>query len=102
MLSQSAWAQVYFFVFFLYGLAFFVMGVGMLLEANRLPVVAATRSLRFLAAFGLIHGSHEWLEALLLQARLWEIPVDAGIDWIRLGMLRFGHELGQERSLESW
>jgi signal transduction histidine kinase len=87
MLSQSAWAQVYFFVFFLYGLAFFVMGVGMLLEANRLPVVAATRSLRFLAAFGLIHGSHEWLEALLLQARLWEIPVDAGIDWIRLGML---------------
>lgn len=86
-MSQSAWVQLYFFVFFLYGLAFFSMGIGMLLEANRLPVLAATRSLLFLAAFGLIHGSHEWLEALMLQARLWKIPLELATDWIRLGML---------------
>ncbi|MGC8855708.1 MAG: hypothetical protein ACP5QU_02815 [Anaerolineae bacterium] len=87
MTPSTAWAQVYFFVLFLYGLAFFSMGVGMLLEANRLPVAAATRSLHFLAVFGLIHGSHEWLEALMLQAHLWGIPVAAEVEWVRLGML---------------
>lgn len=59
----------------------------MALESGRSPVMAAARALRFLAAFGLIHGAHEWLEALLLQAQLWQIPTPGGFPQIRLGML---------------
>jgi signal transduction histidine kinase len=57
-----------FLVYFVYGLAFFAMGIAMWLEAGRSPALAEARVLRFLATFGLLHGTHEWLEAYLLQA----------------------------------
>ena len=43
-------------VFFIYGLAFFTMGIVMLLESSRSPILAATRALLLLAAFGILHG----------------------------------------------
>jgi signal transduction histidine kinase len=48
-------------IYFIYGLAFFVTGVVLLLEASR-SFSQLGRQLPLLAAFGLIHGSHEWME----------------------------------------
>ena len=54
-------------IYFVYGLAFFSMGLATLLEASRAPLLAEARVLRPLAVFGLTHGLHEWLEILILQ-----------------------------------
>ncbi len=49
-------------VFFLYGLGFFSMGLAVWLELGRSSEFRRTRALLFLAGFGLLHGSHEWIE----------------------------------------
>ena len=79
--------QLSFLVFFIYGLAFFGMGITMALESGRSPALAQTRVLRPLAAFGLIHGTHEWMEAYLLQARAFGTSLPAWLPWLRLGFL---------------
>jgi signal transduction histidine kinase len=50
------------FVFFFYGLAFFSMGLAILLERERSSDERLRVSLRPLAAFGILHGIHEWLD----------------------------------------
>ncbi len=57
-------------VFFIYGLAFFSMGLLMALEAGRSPMLAGARSLWLLAFFGFVHGIHEWLEMAVARAGL--------------------------------
>lgn len=52
-------------VFFIYGLAFFAMGLAVALEARRSTTKLAY-SLRFLAAFGLLHGVGQWVVMFLL------------------------------------
>lgn len=74
-------------VFFFYGLAFFGMGLAMLLEARRSPLLAEARVLRPLAIFGLVHGFHEWLEMALLLRTWLELPTPALITWFRLVVL---------------
>ncbi|MCP4544316.1 MAG: sensor histidine kinase [Chloroflexi bacterium] len=54
-------------IFFLYGLAFFVMGIAVWLEASRSPTFPPVRALAFLATFGVIHGGHEWVEMFQLM-----------------------------------
>ncbi len=54
-------------VFFVYGLSFFTMGLAVLFEASRVPVLAEARVMRPLAVFGLLHGLHEWLELFHMQ-----------------------------------
>lgn len=49
-------------IYFFYGLAFFSMGLAILLELNKCSDRRLRHALRPLAAFGLIHGAHEWLE----------------------------------------
>lgn len=49
-------------IFFFYGLAFFSMGLAILLELVRASDPQLRRALSFLAFFGLVHGGHEWLE----------------------------------------
>jgi len=46
-------------IFFIYGLAFFSMGIALSLETMRSPRLAERRVLRPLAIFGLLHGMHE-------------------------------------------
>ena len=53
-------------VYFFYGLAFFSMGLVVLLESGHASELDFARALRPLAGFGLIHGSHEWFEMFLL------------------------------------
>lgn len=64
-------------LFFVYGLAFFSMGVAIALEVGRSPTLGEARVLRPLAAFGIIHGLHEWYELILLQAdwQAIELPI---------------------------
>lgn len=49
-------------IFFLYGLAFFSMGLAVWLESGRASQLEFARALRPLAGFGIAHGAHEWLE----------------------------------------
>ncbi|MEW5869785.1 MAG: sensor histidine kinase [Chloroflexota bacterium] len=75
------------FVFFIYGLAFFCMGLVLLLESNRSPLLAEGRVLRPLAIFGMVHGGHEWLEMFLDKSDwvVFQDPVLVG--WLRVGIL---------------
>lgn len=49
-------------VFFFYGLAFFSMGLLVAVEGRRISDQRLQHALRPLAAFGMIHGAHEWYE----------------------------------------
>ncbi|MGD2028155.1 MAG: histidine kinase, partial [Anaerolineales bacterium] len=53
-----------FFVFFVYGLAFFSLGVTVFLEGDRSMDERLRLSLRPLAAFGILHGINEWIDML--------------------------------------
>jgi signal transduction histidine kinase len=74
-------------VYFAYGLAFWAMGLAVLLESGRAPSKAIARSLHWLAAFGILHGTHEWLEAFLLVVRSLGAPMAPWLDWLRLALL---------------
>ncbi len=76
-----------FLVFFVYGLAFFGMGLAMAMESWRAPALAEARVLLPLAGFGLLHGTHEWLESYLLQAQSLGTPMPGWLPWLRLGLL---------------
>jgi signal transduction histidine kinase len=49
-------------VFFLYGLAFFAMGLALALTSRRTSEFRFAQAIRPLAAFGIAHGVHEWVE----------------------------------------
>jgi len=51
-----------FVLYLLYGLAFFTLGVSILSRDIRLSELGIARIIWLLAAFGLAHGFHEWLE----------------------------------------
>ncbi len=53
-------------VFFFYGLAFFCMGLAIYLELGHSSEMYFAQALRPLSWFGIIHGSHEWLEMFLI------------------------------------
>lgn len=79
--------QTLFLIFFVYGLSFFCMGLAMAMEAGRSSALAEARVLTPLAGFGLIHGTHEWLESYLLQASSLGTPLPNWLPWLRLGLL---------------
>lgn len=54
-------------IYFVYGLAFFCMGLAILLEIGHISDARLRFALRFLAIFGLVHGTHEWMEMFHLQ-----------------------------------
>ncbi len=49
-------------IFFFYGLAFFSMGLVILQEVGRCANARLRHALYYLAAFGILHGIHEWIE----------------------------------------
>lgn len=53
-------------VYFVYGLAFYSMGVAVILELGRGEGTRLQHALRPLAAFALLHGTHEWIEMFQL------------------------------------
>jgi signal transduction histidine kinase len=57
-------------IYFFYGLAFFCMGLAILLELAHGSEQRLRHAFRPLAAFGFLHGVHEWLEMWELQGTL--------------------------------
>ena len=57
-------------VYFLYGLAFFSMGLLVILEGNRASDQRLRKALRPLAGFGIVHGAHEWVDMFEQMERL--------------------------------
>jgi two-component system sensor histidine kinase UhpB len=74
-------------IFFVYGLAFFSMGIALSLETMRAPRLAERRVLQPLAVFGLLHGMHEWIEILLLQGVWLGVPFPEQLNWLRYALL---------------
>ena len=72
--------------YFIYGLAFFSMGLAMLFGSVRSPILAEGRVLRPLAVFGILHGCHEWIEMFLLSGLI-EIQNPILWSWLRAGIL---------------
>jgi signal transduction histidine kinase len=77
-------------IFFVYGLAFFSMGLAVWLEGGRASDPRLRRALQPLALFGLIHGGHEWLEMFQLVGLLPSPLSDgAALEVVRLGLIAF-------------
>jgi signal transduction histidine kinase len=62
-------------VYFIYGLAHFIIGIVVALETGRASQLRISRALPFLAAFELTHGINEWIEMLSMISK--EIPTVA-------------------------
>lgn len=75
-------------IYFFYGLAFFCMGLIVLLESRRTSGLRLSSALFFLALFGIIHGLHEWFEMFqkLGASGAANIP-----NWLLLDELRLVH-----------
>jgi signal transduction histidine kinase len=56
-------------IYFIYGLAFFSMGLLVAIEGGRASDVRLRRALPPLAGFGFVHAAHEWIEMYLLLQR---------------------------------
>lgn len=69
-------------IYFIYGLAFFSMGLLVAIEGGRASDVRLRRALPPLAAFGLVHAAHEWISMYLLLER----PLTGGEQTIILGV----------------
>lgn len=55
-------------VFFIYGLAWFVLGLTIALEQRRATALPLASSLKYLAIFGFLHSVVEWLDMILALA----------------------------------
>jgi len=76
------------FVFFFYGLAFFSMGLAVLLEISHSSELDFAQALKPLAGFGLIHGFHEWFEmGLIIETRLTGTVEPDWVFYLRLVLL---------------
>lgn len=85
---QDFFSQNIIGVFFFYGLAFFSMGLAVLLEISHSSELDFARALKPLAIFGLVHGSHEWFEmGILIRTRLTEGVESDWVFYLRLVLL---------------
>jgi PAS domain S-box-containing protein len=96
-------------IYFVYGLAFFCLGLTVAMEARRASDLPLSRQLPWLAAFGLVHALVEWADMLmltnpgdfyqniLLLARTILLPLSAIL------LIRFGAGMiGDAGPLPSW
>ncbi len=73
-----------FLLHLLYGLTFYTLGVAILSRDLRLSELGIARIIWLLAAFGIIHGCHEWLE---LMEILFPQHAGSGFPIIRLAVV---------------
>jgi signal transduction histidine kinase len=63
-------------IYFVYGLAFFVMGLVVALQSRRSSQLELARSLNWLAGFGILHGLNEWGDLFIpIQSTYLPAPV---------------------------
>lgn len=65
-------------IYFVYGLVFFILGFAIILQTRQSSRLDFARSLRWLAAFGITHGFHEWGDLF--------IPIQA--EYLSTGIIR--------------
>ncbi|MCA9887767.1 MAG: sensor histidine kinase [Anaerolineae bacterium] len=82
------WTTLIVPVYFLYGLAFYSMGLALMVESGRASELGFARSMRLLAGFALLHGAHEWLE-FLERILYWtnDLTLPAWVVWFRVALL---------------
>lgn len=75
-------------IYFVYGLAFYTLGIALFVESGRSSELTLARAIRFLAGFGFLHGAHEWLD-MLEQALIlhFDVTFPLWADWLRLSLL---------------
>lgn len=75
-------------VLFLYGQAFFVMGLAIFLQSRRYSRLQLARDLRWLAAFGILHGLHEWgMVFIPIQSTYLPIPYTSLLQTVQVILL---------------
>jgi signal transduction histidine kinase len=82
------WNEAIIPIYFFYGLAFFSMGLVLLIESGRSSELTLSRAIRFLAGFGILHGVHEWMDMLEQDLTIYHnqiVPV--WVNWVQLALL---------------
>lgn len=75
-------------IYLLYGLAFFALGLALVLEMGRTVDSRFKRALRPLAFFGLVHGFHEWFEMFeRIGEQTYDFVAPSWLEWARLVVL---------------
>lgn len=75
-------------IYFIYGLVFFILGFAIILQSRRSSRLDLARSLRWLAAFGITHGFHEWGEVFIpVQAEYLDQQTVRILELLQLVML---------------
>lgn len=107
-----SWNEAIIIIYFFYGLAFYSMGLALLVESGRASELGFARSMRLLAGFGLLHGIHEWIELSERALEVfYETTLPESVLWLRLSLLvasfialmMFGeHLLSSERRQLNW
>lgn len=72
-------------VFFIYGQAFFVLGLAAALQSRKRSQIALARHLWLLALFGIVHGVYEW-GAVFIPIQQTYLSAD-GVNFLRLAQL---------------
>jgi signal transduction histidine kinase len=63
-------------IYFVYGLAFFIMGLVIALQSRQSSQLELARSLNWLAGFGILHGLNEWGDLFIpIQSTYLPIPM---------------------------
>src|ERR1700676_1703311 len=75
-------------VFFIYGLAFFLLGIAILLQPRLGSAFNIGNSLWLLAGFGLLHGLGEWMDMFLTLGDTYWTPL--GTEVIKIASFYFG------------
>src|SRR6202048_656359 len=75
-------------VFFIYGLAFFLLGIAILLQPRRGSAFNIGNSLWLLAGFGLLHGLAEWMDMFLTLGDIYWTPL--GTKVLKIAGFYFG------------
>ncbi len=76
------------FVYFVYGLAFFVMGTALVLTGRRTSDLGFARAVVPLAAFGFLHAANEWIEMFQkIDEAIGRAPPTLFIEIVRLALL---------------
>jgi signal transduction histidine kinase len=87
-MSAEFWDKAIIGIYFFYGLAFYSMGLALLLESGRASELGLARSMRLLAGFGLLHGFHEWLDMLERELELhYDADLPLWLVYVRLALL---------------
>lgn len=82
------WEEALIIIYFFYGLAFYSMGLALFVESGRASELGFARSMRLLAGFGILHGSHEWLDMTALGVQVYHgQPLYPWLLWVKLSIL---------------